>query len=342
MRGRELPISLASEECRMAIRDMRDYLVTGFNPFDEASIKRKAFWKSRKEYQKVSFPAWLAGVVNLATMVRSQMTKVETDKAKKEALAAQSKRSTNSENEAKTKKKPNQNLESLGAMVGKLSISEKPARLSDTIVASYPRNDKLLIMFELHGDIKRDDANTFDFTSPRTIVQWSRLPKVWINATSLIGKPGSNTEDDADIMLLDVAIKQRMTGVIKKDEDGHIWEPREVVALPFPCKQQLYNKYGEELDTYLIHETKFGYKWGYFWLLREEFEPAIPSGTTMFGGGLDSSDIEVADESSDESSDESDINMDDCEESDDEDDYDDDVNVEDMYDDFTRRARRMS
>jgi hypothetical protein len=79
---------------------------------------------------------------------------------------------------------------------------------------------------------------------------------------------------DADLMVLDGVIQKRLAGT-KRDDDGEIWEVREKIDLPFPCAKTLYNKKGKRIKKYMVRRNRFGFTWGYFWLLAVREKPRI-------------------------------------------------------------------
>ena len=39
------------------------------------------------------------------------------------------------------------------------------------------------------------------------------------------------------------------------------------MQLPFACSDRLYNKQGERIVSYNMRRNKYGFSWGYIWLL---------------------------------------------------------------------------
>ena len=53
---------------------------------------------------------------------------------------------------------------------------------------------------------------------------------------------------DADYLVFSTAIERRIEGA-GRDDNGNIWEPREVIQLPFPCHDSLFDKYGNKITS---------------------------------------------------------------------------------------------
>ena len=243
-----------------------------FSPFLESDHQSKRFWESKnKLFQQVSFPAFRGHAAEMAKIAIAQMSP-ETKKAEKvriaklpQAKAATPKKSTNSV-------EINENPEpSTFKMEQKSSSQENDysnvTSLRDTIVASHPNGEMAIIIFELDGDTD-DEACQLQFAKRgRKIKVYSRIPTELTNAASLLGTTENHsTIKDADCMLLDLSIKQRLKGS-RKDSNGDYWEIREIIELPFQCKNSIFNKHRKEIPTYLIRKNDQGYAWGYFWVV---------------------------------------------------------------------------
>ena len=158
----------------------------------------------------------------------------------------------------------------LGAFFETISISEMAASTRSPYVLRYP-NNKVGIVFCLDGDVEDATSNQFELSSDRrTLTRYARVPKEMLNAGSIIlGEEKENDDfgfQDANLMVLQALIDERKKG-LKVDENGYIWEAREQLQLPFACSDRLYNKQGERIVSYNMRRNKYGFSWGYFWLL---------------------------------------------------------------------------
>lgn len=152
-------------------------------------------------------------------------------------------------------------------------VFEPTTKLTDTIVEAYPCNDRVLVLVELLGDGNAEDANAFDFApSGDKLIHWTRTPSAWLDGKKLIGAKGSLVSD-ADTTVLGNEIKKRLKDSPELSKDGFLWEPSEIINLPFCCEPMLFNSKGLPIDSYLAQGNENGYRWGYFWLFREGCNP---------------------------------------------------------------------
>ncbi|CAJ1953986.1 unnamed protein product [Cylindrotheca closterium] len=272
-KGQELPTDLTSEIQRMMVKDMHDFRITKVICYDPVTYESRDFWESRKEYKAFSFPVFLANVENVARNVRSHLRKSEEASAKRAAKESKKKRK---EEEKKTKEKGGADekaTDTLEEMMQGLVFEQPTQKLTDTFVEAYPCGDRVLVVVELFGDVKAEEANAFDFSpAGDKIVHWTRTPSVWTDEQKLIGALGS-TIADADTIILGNAIKKRLKDSPKPSKDGFLWIPMEIINLPFCCEPMLFDKSGQSIDSYLAQGNEKGFRWGYFWLVREGCNP---------------------------------------------------------------------
>ena len=250
---------MSSEAGRLLLKDMINFKESGFNPFDRETILSKRFWKFRLEYGKVSFGAFKTQALKLADIAIVQMPKTARMREEKRLKGLKTKTTT----PTKTTD------EDLGLVFSKLRVQNKTPNksLRDVIVAEFPNGKKVLVLFEPDGDVDDETSNKLQFSEDgKKIVRWCRVPKEWRNAAALIGTAKQDNDTDGDCMLLGEEIKRRIAGA-EEDENGVLWEPREVIKLPFSCHKKLFGKRGQEISTYLIRKNTHDYAWGYFWLL---------------------------------------------------------------------------
>ena len=260
MRGRKSRIDLSTEAGRFLFKDLVNFKKTKFNPFVPESFKTTKFWKSRKQFQKVPYGAFIKQAEEYAKTVIAQMP-VKERKEEEERL-----KKMGEKKKAPNKKKTSRSNQIQDEDYKDSGVSKKKS-VRDPIIAPFPNGIKVLVLFEPDGDIVDESANKLEFAEDgRKIATFSRIPKQWLQANALIGNPQIGQDNDGDCMLLDAEIKTRLSGA-EEDEFGTLWEPRRIIELPFPCHPVLFNKAGEEIDSYLLRKNKHGHAWGYFWLL---------------------------------------------------------------------------
>lgn len=152
-----------------------------------------------------------------------------------------------------------------------LNFKAKPS-LSDPTIKAYPCDKKVIVIFELVGDVDDAEAsNQIKFgSSGNTLRHWTCIPKAWQNERSLVGSKATMASGTADTFILHTAIKERTElaedhGLV--EEDGYIWEPHKVLGLPFCCEPVLFNKHNKEIGSFLMQVNEHSHKWGYFWLM---------------------------------------------------------------------------
>jgi len=137
------------------------------------------------------------------------MKKSEVGAAKKSAKEAEKKRKAETNKKAVETCIGSQNGNSLAKIMSGLKVDSRIKNVTDPIVEPYPSNNKLLVLFELSGDV--DDAetpNAIEFAaSGDTLCHWSRVPKAWHRAQNLIGTKGKATVECADTLELNRTAK---------------------------------------------------------------------------------------------------------------------------------------
>ena len=289
-----------------------------FSPFNEDSYLSRDFYNSNKQYQKMNFGSFMDNAKRIAEIAKQQMPAHERkatgqkERVIREPLREMTTQEVKAGETARLLKEPPlQQSESTSSP--KQTGSNRIPSIRDTIVAPYPNDEMAIVLFELDGDIQ-GDAFELQFANDGTqIAVFSRVPKELKSAEVLLGgmrdrKQGQN----ADCMLLDQVIKERLKGG-REDNAGNLWELREVVNLPFKCKLRLYNKYKDEMDTYLLRKNDKGYAWGYFWVVAENvaLEERAPTKVRCKTSNIETSDEESESDSScvnpDTSHDDSDV-----------------------------------
>jgi hypothetical protein len=59
-------------------------------------------------------------------------------------------------------------------------------------------------------------------------------------------------------MLLHAVIKNRLEGAEEEDEDCELWEPREIIKLPFSCHRACTTSMERRLSRISFEKTKMG------------------------------------------------------------------------------------
>merc|ERR1711935_1315420 len=126
------------------------------------------------------FAIFLVNVDNAARTTRSSMKKSEVGAAKESAKEAEKKRKAETNKKAVETCIGSQNGNSLAKMMSGLKVYSRLKNVTDPIVEPYPSNNKLLVLFELSGDVDDDaeTSNAIEFAaSGDTLCHWSRVPK---------------------------------------------------------------------------------------------------------------------------------------------------------------------
>eukprot|EP00980_Cylindrotheca_fusiformis_P027714 scaffold22461_cov93-Cylindrotheca_fusiformis.AAC.3 len=229
-RGGDDPNTFSSERNRMLFSSMLNWKTNGWNPFDEEAYRSKKFWKSHEEFEKLSYPAFVENVDRLAGLARGQMTISKQREAEQAAKVAQDKRRTRIRNNKRKSIDERCVEDDILLRMTSLSLNEsKRAQKAtpSTIVVTYPKKDKVLVIVPLKGDVDglgSKTADEFDFDSSRTmIVHWSRLPKDWIHSKRMVGSKQTHAAQDADCMLI-VDLLDRYSEVsIPKNTHPFVW-----------------------------------------------------------------------------------------------------------------------
>lgn len=284
-RGRTTPNEMPTKIGKVMFYDLKNFGESGFSPFLEKSYLSKEFYNSKEEYQTMNFGSFQ----NHARRVAAQVVAVMTDAERKMEEARLARKL---KDEGKIPKEASiQDTTSSPQNRSKSRVQS----LRDTIVAAYPNGEMAIVIFELDGDI---DGRAFELqfaNNGKQIAVRSRVPVELTKAELLLGAKDRKPIQDADSMLLNQVIKERLKGC-EKDDDGILWELREIIDLPFRCKKSLYNRIGNEIPSYLLRENKRGYAWGYFWVVGEHVGNKNEGPTTIRCKA--SSDDESDDESS--------------------------------------------
>ena len=291
-RARKSSSQMATEAGRYIFRDLIhwDDKKNGVNPFILEDVESVKFWKSRNEYQEVPHGAFLQQARILAPLVISQMP----PERRKEAEAAAKKKTAKTT--AKTipivsvptkSKSPKRTCDKSKKSSIQKCIETKKKSLRDTYVAPLPGNKSVLVVFEPDGDICDPASNRLEFKEGGTkLLRWSKVPAEWTNVRKLIGSKTTKLHMDGDCMLLSQEIAERHksgAGPIE-DENGVLWEPREVIELPFPCHKALFNKHSEEIPSFLLQSNQHKHAWCYFWLRSRDVPFNQKNGPSRIGG----------------------------------------------------------
>ena len=259
-RGRTTPNEMPTKIGREMFFSLKNFGKTGFSPFLEESYLSKEFYLSNPDYQKMNFGSFQNHARRVAEQVIAVMTdaerKIEEARLARKLKEDEAKITTVASIQNTTTSPPNRS-------------NSRVQSLRDTIVAAYPNGEMAIVIFELDGDI---DGRAFELqfaNNGQQIAVRSRVPVELTKAELLLcANKDRKPMQDADSMLLNQVIKERLKGC-EKDKDGILWELREIIDLPFPCKRSLYNRIGNEIPSYLLRENKKGYAWGYFWVVGE-------------------------------------------------------------------------
>ena len=243
-----------------------------FSPLLESDHQSRRFWESNELFKQVSFPAFRGHAAEMAKIAIAQMTP-EAKKAEEARIAKLTKATPatpkkSMESTGVNHKNPQQSaIKQQQSSKAQQTNNIKVPSLRDTIVASHPNGEMAIVIFELDGDTDEKACQLQFAKRGRKIKVYSRIPNELTNAASLLGNAENRKPiQDADCMLLDLAIKERLEGS-RKDSNGDFWEIREVIDLPFQCKNSIFNKHRKEIPTYLLRKNDQGYAWGYFWVV---------------------------------------------------------------------------
>ena len=155
--------------------------------------------------------------------------------------------------------------------------------LRDTIVVPYPNNEMVIVLFELMGNCDLEDAFQLEFSPDgRKLCIYNKVPRELQNAVKLIGARDTNADQDADCVLLNSVIEKRLND-LEEDENGDFWQPQEIIELPFACHRQIFSKYGDPMQTFLVRKNDKGYAWAYFWLIGQHVGKKVVSSPTIRG-----------------------------------------------------------
>ena len=277
-RGRTSAIDMTTETGRKMLRDMLHFKETGFSPFLRESYQSVKFWRSRPEYQKVPFGEFKAQAARMADIAINQLPEAEKQTIRQDM----NRKSAEGPHDDVNKSKDGPIHLTDSSSCSKQYNNSRVQSLRDTIVSPHPNNEMAIVLFELDGDVQ--DATAFQLRFSQTgqkIFILFRVPKELTSAESLLGTTKyRNSIQDADCMLLDQVIKERLRGS-EKDSDGELWEIRVIVDLPFPCKTCLFNKQGKKIDSFLLRTNEQGYGWGYFWVVGDHVRPKGAYPTTI-------------------------------------------------------------
>ena len=288
-RNRKSRTDLSSEAGRQMLCDLINYETTGFDPFLPETYETEEFWKSREAYQTISFAAFLDQVPRMASMAAAQMPVEQREKAEQEAKKQnnESKKENvhptngNTKDPSNSQSKDNNQFQQHEAE--KMVCDNKPQSLRDTIVGTHPNHEMAFVLFELWGNCDCEDVFQLEFLQDgRKICVYAKVPKEMQNPVALVGTKNANADQDADCMLLHGVIKERLND-LEEDENGDFWQPQQIIELPFVCHQQLFNKYRDPIQTFLVRKNDKGYAWAYFWVLGQHVGKKLVPSSTIWG-----------------------------------------------------------
>ena len=159
----------------------------------------------------------------------------------------------------------------------------------------YPTRNKLGIVCCLDGDVEDRTSNEFRLSNDgRTMTRMRRVPKACSSGSFLLkGIDGEDKQEgfmpgfgstDIDVQVIDSAIQKRLKNC-KREKNGDIWEPRDVIDLPFPCMPTIVSKEGKAMKTFKSRMNANGFWWAYFWLVgKHAAKAAGASEHKRFGG----------------------------------------------------------
>ena len=247
---------------RLILTDLSKPKESGFSPFLEESYLSEKFYNSREEYKKISFGAFINHAQRMAAAALAAMPP---DK-KQEELARISRNAKKEKGPIPNESSPHHSRSTCSPVHHNNTGVQS---LRDTIVAPYPNGDMAIVIFELDGDLEGSAVELEFSNNGQKIAIRSRVPEELTNAELLLGSTKNRKRiQDADCMLLNQMIKERIDGS-EKDDYGNLWELREVIDLPFRCKKCLVTRDGEQMPSYLLKKNEQGYAWGYFWVIGE-------------------------------------------------------------------------
>jgi hypothetical protein len=302
--GKISKIGPGTEGGKLILEDFKNWRKTGFKPWVKKGLGGSNHWKSRRLYQSVSLNAFRSQAKKIADIAVEQMPAEDIEDGEEEdddteeneddedfpndsenrnqwhrtEYAEEESDDEDEDFEGDDSQEEDDDLEEFEDIAMTELIDSR-----STLVIEYPNGKKIGIVFVCDGDVKDLTSNQFEFGSnQKQITRLVRVPKERSKASALIGDAASeNGQDDdfgfsdADLMVLDGVIQKRLAAGTKRDDDGEIWEVREKIDLPFPCAKTLYNKKGKRIKKYMVRRNRFGFTWGYFWLLAVREKPRI-------------------------------------------------------------------
>lgn len=290
-------IGPGTEIGNLILQDFKNWRKTGFKPWAMQGLGGVEHWRSRKVYQSVTRHAFRTQARNIATIALKQIPVndilgdeedvEDSDFSDEEDVHFESHSNKEySTNDADSDIECDYNSDGDGDESDKQFVdgfedvkTEELINSRDPFLIQYPNRKKLGIVFACDGDVKDTQSNVWEFSADRKeLTRLRRVPRVLFNAASLIGE-GKNGDDmndfgfsDGDLMILDAAIQARFEG-LERDGNGDIWEVMEKLQLPFACNPTLYDKQGKKIKHFITRRNKYGFTWGYFFLLALDQEP---------------------------------------------------------------------
>jgi len=180
--------------------------------------------------------------------------------------------------------------------IDQILLGYKPGQMKKPFILQYPTGNKVGIVCCLDGDVEDKTSNKFKLSKDSKIITRSRrVPPECLDAEILIngmnkdkveGMVAGFGSSDLDVVVLDSAIQRRLKdNCFIRDEHGDIWEPRDVIDLPFACLPTMVSIEGRPMKTFKVRKNQYGFRWASFWLVGKHAHVAAgASGSKRFGG----------------------------------------------------------
>ena len=321
-----------SEEFKELLHDYLNFETTGWKPFD-TNLGGADHYKSRGNYwanqvgSRHAFRGLAKKVAGKALALIPNSTlekhgydptleKVNDDETTKQAAPKKPTKASNVEDDDEDDGN-NTNMEKVVDLTGEddhssidqILLGYTPGQMRKPYVLQYPTGNKVGIVCCLDGDVDDKSSNKFKLSKDsKTITRSRRVPKECLDAEILLnginedkveGVVAGFGSSDLDVVVLGSALQKRLKGDwIIRDEHGDIWEPRDVIELPFPCLPTMVSIEGKAMNTFKVRKNKHGFRWAYFWLVGKHAHVAAGASESKRFGGTRVTNIDREDDTS--------------------------------------------
>ena len=262
--------------------DFYNYKETRFNPYDLDKIGSEEHYNSNVLYKGIAYDSFkaLAGhlAINARAVLRKPLQVAQVKPTKPVGDVSQLYCNTKTKTSAiRTSQIQLNQSQPVSTTPLKTRDASKPTMERNTdieapLVCEYP-NKNILVVFDFDGEVGNPEFNKIFFSDcGMRLYHYSKLPKMAVEPGTLLNLPYVDTHciADADQQLLYQAIdvmmeEAEMENVYNKDG----YELRSEVHLPYACKKQFHNNYGQPSGTYSIVRARDDYTYALCWLVPE-------------------------------------------------------------------------